>query len=373
MIAAREWVVLAFGASLLLAAPACGQDRLPRALLADIGPCAEAQLDGVLLVERLRVELHAEGIDEVRMVRRGPPLSRAASDGVWVVRIELENCEAGSGVFVARVEDRRGTTLAEHRIELGGTTLNARERALALALAELLRGTRPNADGEPAPGAVAEPRAGASAAVEGRERAQERESRAGDGEQGGSSAASAERTELAPVDDERDRATAFSAAFVVRAFPGGRVAPLGGRLAVDIAVFAPLVVRVDAEAGAGLALDPIGRIDLGLATGGVGLAWAARMGRDVRLLLGARLAVGVGWAQGQPYDADTPSRGGAGPIVTAGAMLELDVHAVGPLALRFGAEVGAVAGGLEARVAAIPVAGITGAMLAASAGLALAD
>ncbi|AKF05485.1 hypothetical protein [Sandaracinus amylolyticus] len=323
--------------------------QAPRALLLDVEPCADAPIETDALIARLEVELHDDGIEEVRLAGRGAPISRAPTEEVRVVQLALERCEIGAAAFAVSVEDLAGNVLVAQRIDVSGTAESARLRALALALAELLR-SAPSAAPEP----IEEAPQDDAPIVQ--------------------HAPIEPAPPVAPAEPEtRAASTAVAAAFVVRAFPSGGIAPLGGRLSVDVAALAPLVVRIDAEVVAGVALDPLGEIDVGLATAGIALAWAGALGRDVLLTLGGRVAAGVAWAEGRPYDPATPAGDGAGPVVALGGVCELDVRVVGPLSLRFGVEVGAAVLGFEARVGAIPVAAVSGGSLAGWAGLAITE
>jgi hypothetical protein len=182
----------------------------------------------------------------------------------------------------------------------------------------------------------------------------------------------AERAPDTDPEPSREPQLSIAGAFVVRAFPSVASAQVGGRVSLDVALARELALRVDGELVTGTTLHPLGSIELSHATLGVSALYAVALGRETLLTLGPRIAGGVAWTRGRAYSPTTRAGEGIGPLVTLGGTLELDVHVSGGLSFRMGAEVGAAAVGLEARVETVPVTGLQGALLAGWAGLAYA-
>jgi hypothetical protein len=174
-------------------------------------------------------------------------------------------------------------------------------------------------------------------------------------------------------DPSRRLSTSIGAAFVVRAFPSAAIAPVGGRVSVELSPLAVLVVRLDLEAALATSLaDPLGTIDVGLATAGLTLAYAAPIGGTTVLSLGPQVSVGAAWANGRARSAATLEDSGVGPVVLIGAAAQLDVQLVAGCSARFGIDLSGTALAFEARVSDVPATGILGASLGVWAGLALA-
>ncbi|MFO0681240.1 MAG: hypothetical protein U0234_04275 [Sandaracinus sp.] len=316
-------------ARVVLRVPACdGADALPWS--ADF-------------VELLRLELALDGVDDLVAVTADD-----TAPGEHVARIEIVAPDCGAD---QRLEVRIDDVLTHKRVtralEVADIEAELRPRALALFVVELLRaswaelvlptGPRPTV---PVPRAIL-------AAVRARE------------------------TESAPASDAPPPPVAGEASALVLAFPSASTALVGGSLGIVLALGeAPLVLRVDGGAAAGESLDRLGRVELGVAGGGVGLALAGRFG-PLAVDVGPRLGVGVGWARGAPSRVGASASAGESAVVTLGLAVALRLRLFEGLGARLAIEAGVPVLGLEATVDGVAVAGVHGAMVGVQAGLTL--
>lgn len=331
----------------------------PETVALVLAPCAATELDTLAILDRLRVELTSDGVDAVRLIGEAEvaagPLGAL---GVAVLRVTSIPCESAVATFEVRIDDLLTRKHVERTIDLGEVAPSARPRALALAIAELLRASWAEL------ALVEEPPAGVPAAILEAMRVRHaglRDARAL------ANPSSAPEPSAPPA---RIPASAIAASLLVRAFPGARTALIGGRVALDLAFSQAWLARLDLEAGGGSSLDPLGAIEIGAATLGVSVAFAASVGA-VLFTIGPRLAGGAAWASGRPYDPSTLAGTGLGPLVYLGGVFEVDIAFADRFSFRFGVEADGVAVSYEARVASIPVAGLSGAGLGAWVGLAL--
>jgi hypothetical protein len=327
----------------------------PRTVLLDVGECPGA-IEATEFVERVRIELTTDAIEAVRVGSQ--PDAEADLHELAVLRVEAAPCAPDTTTFLLRVDDLLTQKHVERTIDVSGVALEARPRTIALALAELLRASWSElAFVEPPPEVPAE----ILTAV------RLRAAPARDAQALGAPAAAA-----APPDPPPAPPTprpSLGASFLVHDFPSGRVAPIGGRIALEIVPLRELVVRIEGDAAVGSALDPLGRVDLGLADLALVVAYALLLHERVTLTIGPRVAGGVGWASGHPYAATTSAGSGFGAIVSVGAALTLAVTIADPLVLSFGASGEGMILGFDALVGGVPVAGIAGGSISAWSGL----
>lgn len=377
--APRPWLLAALGSLLVSTLASLGpvaaraQDRVApvQARLA-ISDCARAALDVGPLVSLLRLELQSDGVAVLEEVTWELAEDAAIGQSVALLRIDAPACAADQLVFALRIDDAATRKSVTRSVDLSAVAASARERALALAMSELLRASWAELMWvEPSEPSIAPP------AILEAMRVRLRAAYAALGDPSAEPAAaepvSADAASPAPPQDASASALpsyAVSASFVVRGFPGGRVAPLGARLALDLRVLEEWALGFDLEGALGTSLDPLGRIELGLATVGVSFRFVASIER-VRLAIGPRLSGGAAWASGTAHDpTSVVANTGAGPVLTLGGVAELAVSVAEPLELRAGIEVQGVLAGLQAAVDGVPVAGIEGAGLGAWVGIA---
>jgi hypothetical protein len=339
---------------------------MPEVALVIIDECAGAELNIEQLAERIRVELLSDGVRELRLVQHDDPALSSERPGLAILRIAHAPCAEGSASFSVRIDDFVTQKRIERTFDLEETDPRARPRALALSTAELLRASWAEL-------AIAEPNADVpeaaltSIAMRVRVRGLREAHRL----------APPLTEQDAPVESaaptERSPSTSISAAFVARAFPSAAIAPMGGRASLDLAPLRSFVIRIDLEAAAATSFDdPLGTIELGLATGGLTLAYSIPVGSELLLSIGPRAAAGAAWANGSARDPSTITNSGAAPVITAGAAIELDIRLFDAFSAQFGLDVQATLLSFEARVASVPVTGIAGASIGVWAGLALA-
>lgn len=377
----RHWLLCAAMLVVSLSAVeiAAAQDVMPEVVLVVIAECVESPLDAALLAERLRVELTSDGVRETRLCAPDDPALNAQRPGLAIVRITHSPCAAESATFVVQIDDFVTRKRVERTLDLEETAAEARLRALALATGELLRASwaelAVTAPPTPAPQAML---AGVAMRVRVRALAATGNVSPPVVTPPPSDARPADlRTtnddEEGARDPSRRLSTSVGAAFVVRAFPSAAIAPLGGRVSFELSPLPALVVRLDLEAAVATSLaDPLGAIDVGLATAGLTLAYAAPIGTTTVLSLGPQVSVGAAWANGRARSAATLEDSGVGPVVLIGAAAQLDVQLVAGCSARFGIDLAGTALAFEARVSDVPATGILGASLGVWAGLALA-
>lgn len=294
-------------------------------------------------VELLRVELALDGVDDLVALTVDD-----AAPGEHVARIEIlaPDCGADQRLEV-RIDDVLTHKRVTRTLEVADIEAELRPRALALFVVELLRaswaelvlpaGPRPTV---PVPRAIL-------AAVRARE------------------------SEGTAVVSPPPPAAVGEASALVLAFPSASTALFGGSLGLVLALGdAPLVLRVDAAAAAGETLDRLGRVELGVAGGGLGLALAGRFG-PLALDAGPRLGIAVGWARGTASRSGASASAGETGVVTLGLAVALRLRLLEGLGARLAIEAGAPVLGLEATVDGVAVAGLHGAMIAVQAGLTL--
>lgn len=236
----------------------------------------------------LRTELQSDGVDRVTFGADG--------DGALaLIRVELPRCAPEATTLSLVIDDAVTHKRVQRDVDLGDLPSSGRARALALAASELLRASwaelaLPPPRATPAPTA---PPAVRRAVLLRIVRAQE-------------ALRPPPRRRAAPA-----RRWELAAAFVMQAFPSANVALLGGRAALSFTPTPrfPLRLRLDLGAHSGTAFDPLGEIDLGLASAALGATLYAG-GERVALELGPRFEAGWAWVRGRPTVAG--ARGGSG-------------------------------------------------------------
>ena len=363
---ATLWLMLSALPSL-----ASAQD-LPDAVLVEVEACPESSLDVRVVLEQVRVELASDGIDEIRDSPGDPGAPTA------LARIHITTPCGAEPAFIVHIDDLVTQKSVERRFLLTDLADSAVPRALSLGIAELLRASWAELELE-------EPRSDVSpdiiealrVRIRGLREARElsRPMEPAENPDAGSELAAP-----TPPEDAADVAPpeplppppnhlSLGLGFVVRAFPGGSASPIGGQITLDVPLGSLMRLSFDGETVFGTSLDPLGTIELGLASGGIGLAAVGAI--DVlRVAFGARVSAGASWANGRPVDASVRGSTGFGFVLLLGVTLELALRIAPSIELRFGIEAGAAPVGFVARVESIPVAGILGGSISASGGLA---
>lgn len=343
---------------------------LTRVVLA-LESCELSSLNAHELLARLRVELVSDGVTAVELdsqdageppqavdapesVDAGDPASSGAS-----IVVKPNPCREDAHSYTVRIDDHVTRKWVERFVDLGEASEEIRLRALALAIAELLRSSWTEL-------VLSAPPIEVPASIRDAVAMRVRVHALRDAERLGAPEPIAARS-TSPATPSARSALVIAGRAV--GFPGGRTGLFGGLLALDLAVLSSLVVRFDAEAAAGTAIDSLGRIDLGYAVGGVGAAYLARVG-EVGVMVGARAAAGVAWAEGRPLrPAEVSGGSGLGPTLVAMANIEVDIPVHPEITLRAGLDGGAAIWSFDAKVGATPIAGLTGALFAVTGGV----
>lgn len=338
-------------ALLLLAAPSAALAQPPRSVSIEVTRCETGSFDALAVIDAARVELAADGIPDVHATA-GP------NDGAIAhIRIAFDCDDATT--YSVHVDDLVTRKSVERTSTFDEIPASSVPRALAIAAAELLRASwaeleivDAHSDSLPVVDAL---RVRVRALREAHELAPP--------------TAAGPTPPVAPAPtpspSEAPARVAIGAAGVVRAFPGGGAAPLGGRLFVDVPLTGGVHLAIDAETVFGTAIHPLGVIDLGLASGGLALRYDAAID-VVRVGLGVRAAAGGAWTQGHPTSSATTGATGGGLVLLVGGVVAVNIALGDFVSLRLDVEGGGAAVGFEAYVDRAPVAGFVGGYLAAT-------
>jgi hypothetical protein len=344
----RVWAIL-----VLCSLPAfASAQAAPRgSVIVDVEACGEATFDVLALLGHVRIELAAEGIDDVRAVPSGPPPDDALA---WV---QVTTPCGAVTEYLVRVEDRVLRKTTERRLVLDAMGPDAALRALALGIAELLRASWAELLVSESPRPSVPPVLEAWT-VRVRE-----------------SALLAHPVEVveAPAIETPEPSSSepvLLASGMVRAFVGTGAAPAGGRLSLSVPVLDALLLRFDAEVLYGTSIDPLGRIELGMAGGGLSVAYLANLDA-ISIDIGARIGAAGAWTAGTPSDPSVTARFGAGAVLLTSGVIAFRLRAGDVLVLEGGVEIGGAPIGLQALVDGVAVTGASGAFIAGWMGLGL--
>jgi hypothetical protein len=271
-------------------------------------------------VDSLRVELASSGPACCSIV--APDAAVAAP----ALTLTLTGCDPGADGFTIEVADLATGRTRSRRISFADVTPDARPRALALAVAELVRSTEAAASSEtPAPSAVE------------------------------------------PVTPSPDSAAQGAALADVRAYPGAHTVLWGGRVAMATGG-RRWRGELDLGAAGGSRQVSLGTVDVTLAAAGLAVgprfragAWAFDVG-----------AVGeLGWARidGEPGQAGVTAGSGSGLTAAVGARAAAEAPTTRSLRFRLVVEAGGVVRRLTGDVNDVEAAGISGPYLRLGVGL----
>jgi hypothetical protein len=309
--------------------------------------CPTPPVDVVAFVALLRIELATDGVASVDVA--GAP----GQAPLAVISLEVTPCSADAREVLVTIDDAATRKSVRRAIHLGDVVPSGRARALALAVAELMRASW----AELAMPDVPPPVATVPAAV--REGALERAARA--------SARAPSNRPGAPAAPRRP--WLLSLQLEGRAFLGSGSGLVGARGGAMLPVLGPLRLRLDAGALYGTTTDVLGDVELQLLSGRIGLALAS----DSEMLaaeLGPRLELGWGGAEGRPFDSDTRGSSGGAFVSTMSLAALLRVRLVDRWWAVIEPEVGGVLRGFRARADERAPGGITGAMVGVGLGFA---
>lgn len=323
--------------------------------------CERRTFDEEAFARLLRIELLADGVTEVR--RRADAPSRATTPSLAVVSIE-GGCGDEATVTVV-IDDATTDKAVRRALALGDVAVVARPRTLALAVAELLRASwaelvfadapRPRADVPPAVRAATSTRLAKATAPE-RALAPPR---------------LVEASRTPPVARDLGRSWFVSAGLDGRFFFGGRVGMLGARGGVSLPLHGPLRLHGELGAWSGGADDTLGRIDLALATGALGVGIGLGAWRDLRIEIGPEVELGWAHVGGEARLATTAVVGGATWSSIGSVVATIRVRMAGRVWVTSDVRFGAVFKGVTATADDREAVGLSGAAGSVRLGVAL--
>jgi hypothetical protein len=289
-----------------------------------VGPeCGEPPLSIAEFVEALRVELAGHGM---LCCATGADVTAAA--GALLVTLAVEPCDPNTDRIGVVVTNTRRLLAVERSVSLADLPAAARPRALALAVAELLRAADQPAP--PAPAAPPEPQP--------------------------------------PLADagEAVRVSAGADA-LLRSYPSRQTTLLGAQLSLGIA---------GTRWHAALALDgALGRPSVELGAVSVRMLGAAVTAGPrflvarVTVDIGASASGGWAWVRGEPGVTNVTPGAGNAFVAAAGARIAVQAPASSKLRVHAAGEAGAVLRGLDADVDGSAAAGIAGVYLSVAVGV----
>lgn len=305
--------------SVVLSPPVCKDDAFPL----------------VAFVDALRVELAGRGLHCCTLANPGDGIPTAAS---LQVTVELVPCVADADRVQVSAHSPGDSRTVERQISLADVVQPARPRALALAVAELIRSLGQGLGGE-SPETIAVP-AQASAAPP------------------------PSRPEAA-----RPIALSIHVEAETRGLPTRQTIMWGGR-----ARFTGYrrMLHADLDLGADYARagSELGDVLLLSASAGLGLGPRFTI-RNVILDLGPRAEIGWAWIRGEPAFAEVRTGSGSDLISSIGFRVSLEAPAQVKIRPSLTLESGGVIRGVKAEVNGQPVAGMTGYYLVAALGIAV--
>jgi hypothetical protein len=322
----------------------------PASVLILPSACGSELFAGGAFLDILRTELRVDGVDRVVVAPAAPGESPVLAE----IALRAEPCDSTVKEVVVTIEDRATSKRVERRVLVGDTAEPARPRALALAVAELLRATwlelaMPAAPPPQAP--VPEP---VRAAAFRRSAASRPLPPAG-----------------GPLPPPLARDREVSVVVAGREFPGANAAFVGGHAAGASPFLSPaLSLRIDLGALFGTARDPLGDVNLGMATVGAALLLSSPGEATVAVAVGPRLEIGVGWASGNPLAQVTSSYAGSGFVSAASLLGTSSFRLTDRWRLAVELEAGASIVPIEALADARRVSGTQGGMLGLAIGVA---
>jgi hypothetical protein len=290
--------------------------------------CPVAPLSLPAFLDSLRVELAGRST-------RCCDSSGDAPDGDTVrVALAVEPCDAAAGRVIVTADQARIGRSIRREIGLEDVAAGARPRALALAVAELVRSIDAPASA-PAPATAAAP---------------------------------GPTLELAAHPDAGARPALGAAADAeVRIYPGRSTALWGGRLSL-VAAGARWQAALAADAAAGGQHTEIGSVSI--KTLALGLSGGPRFPlRHGTLALGLGAELGWGWIAGAPDLEGVRAGTGSGPTAALRALLAIEARPDRAVALRAALEGGYTVLGVNAFADRTPAGGISGPSIVAAVGV----
>ncbi|MBN1608652.1 MAG: hypothetical protein JW940_18630 [Polyangiaceae bacterium] len=287
-------------------------------------------------VDSLRVELAGSGLSCCTLAR---PEADTGSVPSLRVRIELVPCTTDADRVQVAVHAPEDPRMVAREVFLADVERVARPRALALAVAELIRsrrqdvrGTVPQTTLAPAPRSV---------------------------------------PSITPLPSKAAQPVAVSVRVEAEArrFPTRETTTWGGRAGLT-ARWSTLYAEFDLGGSSARAQDALGDVTLRSASAGLGLGPRFAL-RPAIVDLGLRAELGWAWIRGEPALQDVRAGGGSDLTSSVGLRWSLELPARAMIRPRLGLEGGGVIRAMEGEANAEPVVGVAGYYLLAAAGMAI--
>jgi hypothetical protein len=348
-------------ASVLLLAPRAARADAPALVRLSVPACANEAFDVAAFSHTVTIELRADGVESVDVSPE--PLPRdptsVAAKPLATVTLVAAPCTADAADMEITIEDSATAKTVRRRLSLGDVARPARPRAIALAVAELLRASwselrlpdapPPSVPVPPSvrlavfehPPPVAAPPVVATPPVV-----------------------------VPPPVPPPAPTVRLGAAIAARFFPSAGSTLLGPNVALSYgaAETIPLRLRLDASALFGTAYEPSGSVATTLVTGGVAVVLAHASG-PVDVEVGPRGEVGWGRVAGTAATAGQSATAGSEGVVTLAGLVALRVALTPAFWASLDANVGFVLAGIDSETPYGRSGGIGGAMVGVGVGL----
>ena len=326
---------------LLFAQPAQGADLTAppleaRSVVVSPPLCQVEAFSLAPFLDCLRVELAGGGLDCCTLA---DPADAKPALAFLRVKLEIDPCVADADRLQVSAREAVGPRMAARQVSLADVPETARPRALALAVAELIRSL-----GQGPPGGI--PVASLAPAQD-------------------SVAASASSRAEVP----RPKPLSIHVEAEARGLPTRDTILWGGRarLTAHRRSF-----HADFDLGGGYARARAELGDVILRSASVGLGFGPRLATGMAVLdLGLRAELGWAWIRGETALADVRTGAGSEPIANVGVRASLEVPAQAFVRPNLSLETGVVVRGVKGEVRGEPVAGMTGYYLLAALGIAV--
>jgi hypothetical protein len=358
---ARLSTLAALATFLLLSHAGPARAEAPAAVRLVLPACNGAAFDQDSFARTVEIELRADGVERVDLALEEappPPVPLAAQQGappvagdvLATITIRAVPCSPEARDVEISIDDAATSKMVRRRLSLEDVSRPARPRALALALAELLRASWTELRiPEAAKPAVVIPASVRLALF---------------------APPPPAPPSPAPAPKEAPSVVGLRAALATRLFPAYGSALLGADVGASLgsAERIPLRLRVDAALLFGTSYDPLGTISSQLFAGGVAAVFAHRSG-PLEVEIGPRLEAGYGRLAGSATVAGVRATSGGGAVVDLSGTLDLRMALGRSFWASLAVDVGGVLQSVGATTSSGREAGFGGPMAGASIGV----
>lgn len=296
--------------------------------------CRAGSLPMTLFLDYLRVELAGSGLDCCTFAEpRGGPTTTASLR----VALEIIPCTSDNEDVLASVHALSEARAVERVVSLADVAATARPRALALAVAELIRSLeQPMREEPPRPSVVV-----------------------------------AEATSSSPTTPAvaQPRKFVLHAEGETRAVPTRDTTMWGARAGLSVP-WHKLYVDVDLGVDLASAHDDLGEVLFRSASVGLGVG-PRFAGRTVRLDVGLRIEMGWAWVHGETSLADVRTGAKSDLISNLGLRASVEIPVGMKIRPRMALEAGGVLHGMNGEASKRPLVGLSGYYVLAAVGLAV--